>query len=278
MQTNLLTPSSVLDSIKAQQKAAWESGNFGEVARHIEPAAEEFMSRLPVTSSMTVLDAACGTGNLAVIAAQLGCTTSGVDIASNLIAQARHRASRLGLNINYAEGDVENLPYPANSFDAVVSMFGVMFAPQPHKVVQELLRVTKPGGVIALACWTPEGFIGHMFQIFRRHLPPPPVPTPSPLEWGSEAVVRERLFQGIGLLRMTRRITHMRFPFSPAEAVDFFREYYGPTRKAFEALDVVGQKALRADLVRLQEEHNVSAKPDVTDTPSEYLEIVARRL
>lgn len=278
MQANLITPSSILASVKAQQKATWESGNFGAVARYIEPTAEEFMSRLPLTSSMTVLDAACGTGNLAVIAAQLGCKTSGIDIASNLIAQARHRASHLGLNINYLEGDVENLPYAANSFDAVVSMFGVMFAPQPGKAVQEMLRVTKPGGVIALACWTPEGFIGHMFQVFRRHLPPPAISTPSPLEWGSEKVVRDRLFDGIGLLRMTRRTTHLRHPFSPRETVGFFREYYGPTRKAFESLDASGRNALLADLVRLQEEHNVSGNPDVTDTPAEYLEIVARRL
>jgi SAM-dependent methyltransferase len=278
MHANLITPTSIIASVKAQQKAAWESGNFGAVARYNELAAEEFMSRLPLTSSMTVLDAACGTGNLAVIAAQLGCQTRGIDIASNLIAQARHRASHLGLNIDYMEGDVEGLPYVANSFDAVISMFGVMFAPQPRKVVQEMLRVTKPGGVIALACWTPEGFIGHMFQIFRKHLPPPAISTPSPLEWGSESVVRDRLFDGIGLLRMTRRTTHLRYPFPPKETVDFFREHYGPTKKAFEALDVAGQKALHADLVRLQEEHNVSGNPEVTDTPAEYLEVIARRL
>ncbi|QIF04969.1 class I SAM-dependent methyltransferase [Roseimicrobium sp. ORNL1] len=278
MHASLLTPTSIIASVKAQQKAAWESGNFGKVALYNEPTAEEFMSRLPITSSMTVLDAACGTGNLAVIAAQLGCKTSGIDFASNLIAQARHRANHLGLNISFMEGDVEELPYAANSFDAVVSMFGVMFAPQPRKVVQELLRVTRPGGVIALACWTPEGFIGHMFSIFRRHLPPAPLPTSSPLEWGNESVVRERLFQGIGLLRTTRHTTHLRYPFSPAETVDFFREYYGPTRKAFEALDAAGRKALHVDLVRLQEEHNISGNPDVTDTPAEYLEIVARRI
>jgi len=222
-----------------------------------------------------VLDAACGTGNLAVIAARRGCVTSGLDIASNLIAQARERARELSLNIDYTEGDAEDMPYPDASFDVVVSMYGVMFAPRPDRVVSELRRVVKPGGLIALANWTPQGFIGKMFAVFSRHLPPPTA-LPSPLLWGDEATVRTR-FNGDGAaLRLTRQMARMCMPFDPAGTVDFFRRYYGPTQRAFASLPASSQDSLLRDLVELQPHHNVSTRPNETDTPSEYLEVHAR--
>jgi SAM-dependent methyltransferase len=276
MNTSNAQPTIDIQSIKARQKATWESGDFGEVAKCIRPAAEEFMAQIELRPGTKVLDAACGTGNLAVIAARRGCVTSGVDIASNLIAQARERARQESLNIDYTEGDAEAMPYPDGSFDAVVSMYGVMFAPRPERVVSELRRVTKPGGIIALANWTPEGFIGKMFYVFARHLPPP-AGLPSPLQWGDEAVVRSR-FNGAGEnLRLTRRMTHMCLPFDPAGTVDFFRRYYGPTQRAFDSLKADGQAALMGDLVELQTKHNVSAHPNETDTPCEYLEVQVRR-
>src|SRR5260221_6970868 len=155
-----------LEAVKARQKATWESGDFGRIARTIENIAEEFMARAPVRAGTKVLDVACGTGNLAVIAARQGCEVSGVDIAGNLIAQARAGAAGEGLRIDFEEGDAEALPFAAGQFDLVLSMFGVMFTPQPHVATAELQRVTKPGGCVALANWTPEGFIGKMFNVF----------------------------------------------------------------------------------------------------------------
>jgi len=265
-----------IQTVKARQKATWESGDFGQVAKFTMPSAEEFMARLDLQPGTRVLDAACGTGNLAVLAARRGCQVSGLDIARNLIAQARERAGREALAIEFTEGDAEAMPYEDASFDVVVSMYGVMFAPRPEWVVSELCRVTKPGGLIALANWTPAGFIGKMFAVFARHLPPP-AGLPSPLLWGDEAVVRERFNGAIEALRLTCRIARLRFPFDPAGTVEFFRRYYGPTQRAFQALDPASQARLRSDLVELEARHNVSPRPDETDTPSEYLEVHARR-
>jgi len=273
-----MNPSPTIDiqSLKARQKSTWESGDFGEVAKLIMCEADAFMAGIDLQPEMKVLDAACGTGNLAVIAARRGCITSGLDIASNLIAQARERAEEDSLAIEYTEGDAEAMPYPDASFDVVVSMYGVMFAPRPELVVSELRRVLKPGGLIALANWTPGGFIGKMFAVFARHLPPP-AGFPSPLLWGDESVVRAR-FHGVGEeLRLTRRMASMRFPFDPAGTVDFFQRYYGPTHRAFESLKADGQAALRRDLVELETRYNVSTRPDETETPSEYLEVHVRR-
>jgi ubiquinone/menaquinone biosynthesis C-methylase UbiE len=264
------------DPIKARLKATWEAGDFGEVARYIEAAAADFMSRVPLRPGLRVLDAACGTGNLGVHAARAGCETYGLDIATNLIDQARARARREGLPIEYTEGDAEAMPYPDASFDVVVSMYGVMFAPRPQVIVEELLRVTRSGGLVALANWTPEGFIGKMFEVFKRHLPPPPPGIPSTMLWGDEDTVRERL-QGFSEVKCTRRIARMAYPFPPSETVEFFRQYYGPTQKAFSMLDENRQKQLRADLVTLQTQHNTAASSAETEALAEYLEIVARR-
>ena len=266
-----------LEAVKAKQKATWEAGDFGQIARTIENVAEEFMARQPLQPGAQVLDVACGTGNLAVIAARHGCTVWGIDIACNLIHQARIRAAQEGLRINFMEADAEALPFDDGQFDLVVSMFGAMFAPQPDVVAAELLRVTKPGGRVALANWTPEGFIGKMFNVFKAHLPPPPAGVPSPMGWGDEATVRARLQHGFTDVRLTRRIALMRYPFPPAETVEFFRQYYGPTQKAFASLDASAQAALRRDLVELQTANNIAKTPGTTEVAAEYLEIVATR-
>jgi SAM-dependent methyltransferase len=265
-----------LEAVKAKQKATWESGDFGQIARTIENVAEEFMARLPLQPGSRVLDAACGTGNLAIIAARRGCVVTGIDLAGNLIRQARARAAAEGLRINFTEGDAEALPYAACQFNLVVSTFGVMFAPRPNLAAAELLRVTKPGGQVALANWTPEGFLGKMFKVFKAHLPPPPVGVPSPMSWGDEPTVRSRL-QGFADVRLTRRIALMRYPFPPAETVEFFRQYYGPTQRAFASLDASAQAALRRNLVELQTANNVANTPGTTEVAAEYLEVVAVR-
>jgi len=265
-----------LEAVKARQKATWESGDFGQIARTIESVAEEFMARQPLNAGSRVLDVACGTGNLAVLAARRGCVVSGIDIAGNLIGQARARAAAEGLPIDFKEGDVEALPFADGQFDLVVSTFGVMFAPRPNVAAAELLRVTRPGGQVALANWTPEGFLGNMFQVFKAHLPPPPTGVPSAMGWGDEATVRSRL-HGFADVRLTRHIALMRYPFPPAETVEFFRQYYGPTQWAFASLGVSAQAALRRDLVELQTIYNTARTPGTTEVPAEYLEVVAVR-
>lgn len=254
----------------------WESGDYGQIARCIMSCAGEFMARLPLKPGMRVLDVACGSGNLAVIAARKGCITRGVDIATNLVAQARDRATAEGLAIEFIEGDVEALPYPDGEFDAVISMFGAMFAPRPEAVAAELHRVTKPGGFVAMANWTPQGFIGKMFGVFKAHLPPPPHNLPPPVLWGDEPTVRDRL-DAFAEVELTRRIALMRYPFSPSETVDFFRRYYGPTGRAFDALSPERQAGLRQALVELQAAHNSSETPGITEVRAEYLEVIAQR-
>ena len=265
------------EAVKARQKATWESGDFGQIARTIENVAEDFMAQQSIPAGAQVLDVACGTGNLAVIAARCGGVVSGIDIAANLIDQARTRAAAESLRIDFEEGDAEALPFAGGQFDLVVSMFGVMFAPRPSIAAAEMLRVTRPGGRVAMANWTPEGFIGKMFQVFKAHLPPPPAGVPSPMGWGDEATVRARLRQGFADVRLTRRVALMRYPFPPTETVEFFRQYYGPTQKAFAALDPAGQAALRRDLVELQTAHNTARTPGTTEVAAEYLEVVAVR-
>jgi len=266
-----------LEAVKARHKATWESGDFGQIARTIENVAEEFMARRPLRPGSQVLDLACGTGNLALVAARRGCVVSGVDIAGNLIEQARARAAADALRIEFRQGDAEALPFDAGQFDLVVSTFGVMFAPRPNLAVAELRRVTGPGGQVALANWTPEGFLGTMFNVFKAHLPPPPAGVPSPMGWGDEATVLLRLRHGFADVRLTRRIARMRYPFPPAETVEFFRQYYGPTQRAFASLDDSAQAALRRDLVELQTANNIAKTPHTTEVAAEYLEVVAVR-
>ena len=264
-----------MESLKTRLKRMWMSGDFGEVAKHIETGADEFIARLALQPGTRVLDVACGNGNLAIPAARAGAVVTGVDIATNLLEQARVRAASEGLKIQFDEGDAEKLPYNDAAFDEVVSMFGAIFAPRPELVAAELVRVCRPGGRIAMANWTPEGFIGQMFKITGKHVPPPPT-MPSPLKWGDEETVRERLRDGIADLQMTRRMCPFKYPLPPAGVVESFRMYYGPTGRAFEALDSEGQAALRSDLEQLWTKHN-QATDNATYVEGEYLEVIATR-
>jgi len=264
-----------MESLKTRLKAMWMAGDFGQVAKHIETGAEDFITRLALKPGGSLLDVACGSGNLAIPAARLGAIVTGVDIATNLLEQARARAETESLTIQFDEGDAENLPYGDAAFETVVSMFGAMFAPRPELVAAELVRVCQPGGQIAMANWTPDGFIGQMFKISGKYVPPPPN-MPLPVKWGDEETVRERLRDGIADLQLTRRMCPFEYPFSPAEVVESFRKYYGPTQRAFEALDTDGQAALRSDLERLWTEHN-QATDNTTYVEGEYLEVRATR-
>lgn len=266
---------SEMDALKAKLRATWISGDFGQIARFYEDEAGAFVKRLGLKPGSKVLDAACGTGNLALPAARLGADVTGVDIAPNLVEQARENAAREGLKAKFDEGDAEALAYEDASFDAVITMFGVMFAPRPELVASELLRVTKPGGLIAMANWTPTGFIGQMFKTVASHLPPP-AGMASPVLWGVEEKVRERFGNGVSKIEATPRILTWNFTTSPVEVVEHFRVYYGPTNKAFGALDEQKAAALRKDLEDLWTKNN-KATDGTTSVEAEYLEVVATR-
>ncbi len=264
-----------MDALKAKLRATWISGDFGQIAKFLETEAKDFIDRLGIQPGSKVLDVACGTGNLALPAARLGANVTGVDIAPNLVEQARANAAREGLQAQFDEGDAEALPYDDASFDTVVTMYGAMFAPRPDVVAAELLRVTKPGGRIAMGNWTPTGFIGQMFKAVGAHVTPP-AGMPSPVLWGKDDVVRERFGDGASDVQTTPRIGKFAFPFSPAEVVELFRVYYGPTHKAFGSLDENKQAALRKDLEELWTKNN-TATDGTTSVDAEYLEVVATR-
>lgn len=265
-----------MEALKAKMKSVWSAGDFGKIALMIETGAEEFIGRLNLEKGERVLDVACGSGNLAIPAARAGAVVTGVDIAPNLVEQARERAAAENLECRFDEGDAENMPYADASFDTVVTMFGAMFAPRPDVTTAELVRVCRPGGRIAMANWTGEAFTGQMFKINARHVPPPPG-IPSPVLWGNEETVRERFREaGISDLRLTRRPIRFHYPFSPAEVVEYFRQFFGPTQFAFAALDADGQAALRSDLEQVWTEYN-RADDGTTDVESEYLEVIAVR-
>lgn len=251
------------------------AGDYGLIAKSIEAGAEEFIARLSIQSGTRVLDVACGSGNLAIPAARSGAIVTGVDIATNLLEQARVRAESEGLKIQFDEGDAEQMPYADAAFQEVVSMFGVMFAPHPELAAAELARVCSPGGRVAMANWTPDGFGGQVFKIVGGHVPPPPGPPP-PAQWGVEAVVRERLRDGFANLQIEKRICPIKYPFTPEDVVEFFRVNFGPVKNAFEALEVDRQPELRRDLERLWSEHN-HAQDGTTYVEGEYLEVIATR-
>ncbi len=195
---------------------------------------------------------------------------TGIDIAPNLIEQARKRAADESFDIQFDEGDAENLPYADANFDVVMTMFGAMFAPRPERVAAELIRVCRPGGVIAMANWTPAGFIGQMFKIVGSYVAPP-LNMPSPLLWGDPATAHERFGSGTPEINFEPRSISFTFPFGVKETIEFWREFYGPTHKAFAALDEKGQAALRRDLEKLWKENNLSNN-GATHVRSEYIE------
>lgn len=260
------------DPLTVRTRATWTAGDFGEIARGFSRGAAEFIARLGLRPGERVLDVACGTGNLALPAAAAGAEVTGLDIAPNLIATARAQAAALGLAVRFDEGDAEALPYAGASFETTVSMFGAMFAPRPAKVVHELLRVTKPGGRIVMANWTPDGFIGRMLKAHVARVAPPEG-VPSVLLWGDQRTVTERFGQNARPLMLARRTITFTYPFSPAGVVELFRTCYGPTVRTFAAIDPDQRVALQAELTALWTEQNV-ATDGTTRVEAEYLEVV----
>jgi 2-polyprenyl-3-methyl-5-hydroxy-6-metoxy-1,4-benzoquinol methylase len=265
------SPTSEMDALKARLKATWMAGDYGHFAKYLEPGALEFLSRLHIPPGTRMLDVACGAGQISISAARAGAKVTGLDLAANLIEQARARALAENVDVQFDEGDAEALPYDDGSFDLVVSLIGAIFAPRPERVAAELLRVCRSGGRIVMANWTPEGHVGQMFKIIGKYVPSPALMAP-PMKWGEEATVRERLGHGLSKLNTTRRMYLMNYPFSPAEVVEFFRVYYGPTNRAFASLDEEAQSSLRRDLERLWTVNN-RASDGSTQIEAEYLEV-----
>lgn len=263
-----------LSAIKERQRQTWATGNFARVGNSLVIMGELLCEAADLHATEKVLDVATGSGNAALSAARRGCEASGIDYVPELIEQARERAAAERLQAAFEVGDAEELPYADASFDAVLSTVGVMFAPDQEQTASELLRVCRPGGKIALANWTPDGFVGHMFRTIGKHVPPPAGIKPPPL-WGTEERLRELFGEGISSLKTTRRTYVFRYP-SAGHYVEHFRTYFGPVMKAFEALDGDGREALARDLEELLESWNVSGDETLV-VPSEYLEAVAIR-
>ncbi|HLZ35487.1 MAG TPA: class I SAM-dependent methyltransferase, partial [Nitrospira sp.] len=262
------------ESVKARLKKIWMAGDYDRFSRYMESGARDFYERLNVAPGCQLLDVGCGSGQLALIAAKDGLKVTGVDIAGNLVERARARAQAEGLTARFEEADAEALPFEDASFDVVVSLIAAMFASRPDLVAKELLRVCTPGGTIAMANWTPQGFVGQMFKTVSKFIAPSGMP--SPVLWGDETTVRERLGHGLSDLHLVRRDYTFSYPFPPSEVVEFFRLYYGPTNQAFASLDADGRESLRRDLEALWSSHN-RAGTDCTTVFAEYLEVIGVR-
>jgi SAM-dependent methyltransferase len=260
-----------LGAIKQRQQQTWASGDFHQIGAQIVLVAEQLCDTADLHAGWRVLDVATGSGNAAIAAARLGCTAVGVDYVPSLLERGRERAAAEGLAVDLLEGDAEALPFPDSSFDAVTSVFGTMFAPDHAKTATELLRVCRPGGTIALASWTPDGFIGEMFRTIGAHVPPP-AGLRSPLLWGTEAHLRELFGDGISSLEVAERTFTFRYR-SAEDFVEFFRLWYGPTLKAFAALEGTARDALEADLVALARRFD-RLGTDATAIPATYTETV----
>jgi SAM-dependent methyltransferase len=263
-----------LVAVKQRQQQAWASGDFAVVAARIMIVAEQLCDHADLHAGWRVLDVATGSGNAAIAAARLGCESVGVDYVPHLLERGRRRAAAEGLAVELLEGDAEALPFPDASFDAVTSVFGSMFAPDHAQAASELLRVCRPGGTIALASWTFEGFIGELFRTVAAHVPPPPG-VPSPMLWGNERYLHELFGDSVASLEVTERTFTWRFP-SAEDFVTFFRLWYGPTLKAFAALDDVGRDRLEIDLTELARRHD-RLDGDAIAIPAAYTETLAIR-
>jgi ubiquinone/menaquinone biosynthesis C-methylase UbiE len=270
--TSTLEPKPDLVAVKQRQQAAWASGDFHVVAARIVLVAEHLADTADLRAGWRVLDVATGSGNAAIAAARNGSTAVGVDYVPALLERGRQRAAAEGLDVELVEGDAEALPFADGEFDAVISVFGAMFAPDHEQAAAELIRVVRPGGTIALAGWTPDGFIGALFRTVAKHVPPP-AGVASPMLWGTESHLRELFGEGIASLEVEELTYTFRFE-SAEHFVDFFRTWYGPTLKAFAALEGAARDALEDDLVELARSYNRLAG-DAVAIPATYIEAVA---
>lgn len=258
--------------LKTKLETVWTTGDYGWVARGMQDSAEAFMAEHLPAPGERVLDIACGTGQLAIPCARAGAEVTGLDLSEAWLAQARERAAAEGLDIRLDQGDAEAMPYPDASFDMVVSLIGVMFAPRPERAAAEMLRVCRPGGRILMGNWTPEGRVGEFFRIIAGHVPPPDMP--SPLLWGTEDAVRERLGDAVTDLTFTRRMMHFSYPLPPEAVADHYLEHFGPVKTAAAQLDADARAALRDDIVAHWAAGN-TATDGTTEADAEFLVVRA---
>jgi len=271
------TPAAVqpdLAAIKQRQQATWASGDYGVIGSRLQIVGESLVEAVDLRAGERVLDVAAGNGNATLAAARRFADVTSTDYVPELLEQGAARARADGFEVEFRVADAEALPFDDASFDVALSTFGAMFTPDHRRTAGELLRVVRPGGRIGLAAWTPEGFIGELFRIVGAHVPPP-AGVSSPLRWGDESYVVALFGPQAEAIRCERRLYNFRYR-SPAHWVEIFRRFYGPTHKAFAALDADGQNRLHADLVRLLESRNI-AGPDSLVVPGEYLEAVLVR-
>lgn len=260
-----------LEVIKTRQRVAWSSGNYAVVGSTLQIVGEELCEALDLRAGRKVLDVAAGNGMASLAAARRWCDVVSTDYVSSLLERGRARASADGLPIEFKEADAEALPFGDNSFDTVISTFGVMFTPNQEQAAAELLRVCKSGGQIGLTNWTPDGFIGHVFKTLGKYLPPPAA-AKSPLLWGTRARLTELFGTKATWIKTESRNFNFRYR-SAEHFLDVFRNYYGPMLKAFAALDVPQQAKLEKDLNDLIARMN-KAEDGTMVVPSEYLEVI----
>ena len=266
-------------------KALWEKGDFTRIAASMRESGEAVIAGLDVKPGMKVLDLGCGDGTTALPSARLGADVLGVDIAANLVAAGNRRAEESGLaNLRFQEGDASNLSGLAdNSFDLVVTIFGAMFAPKPYDVAKEMVRVTKSGGRIVMGNWIPNDptLVAQILKISSAYSPPPPEGFVSPMTWGVEEEVAAR-FEAAGVpkanVSFARDTYTFNYPGPPAQLVDTFRAYYGPTMNAFEAADKNGRAAeLQRELETLFAAQNKSVDKNATSIPATFLRVTVRK-
>jgi ubiquinone/menaquinone biosynthesis C-methylase UbiE len=267
-------PAPDLAAIKHRQRATWASGDFAVVGTTLQIVGETLAEAVDVRAGEHVLDVAAGNGNATLAAARRFAQVISTDYVPALLDKARARARAEGLSIHFEEADVEQLPFADATFDVVLSTFGAMFAPDHARTAAEMMRVLKPGGRLGMANWTPDGFIGALFKVIGAHVPPP-AGLRSPALWGSEPHVGTLFGAQAERIRCQRRHFNFRYR-SAAHWLQVFRDFYGPTHKAFLSLDAAGAAALERDIVALLAQMNV-AGPDSLVVPGEYLEIVVTK-
>jgi ubiquinone/menaquinone biosynthesis C-methylase UbiE len=268
---NSAPPQIDLNALKARQQGAWSSGDYAVVGTTLQIVGEELCEALDLRSGQKVLDVAAGNGNATLAAARRWCDVVSTDYVPSLLERGRMRATAEGVSVEFKEADAEALPFADATFDAVVSTFGVMFTPNQDKAAAELVRVCKSGGKIGLANWTPEGFIGQLFKTLGKYLPPP-AGAKSPALWGTKARLTEMFGTSAASIKAEPRDFAFRYK-SPEHFLHIFKTYYGPTLKAFAALDEAGRRGLEGDLLALIGRMN-RADDGTMIVPSEYLEIV----
>jgi ubiquinone/menaquinone biosynthesis C-methylase UbiE len=264
-----------LQAVTQIQQQIWSKGDFAMVAGIVYNASENLAEALDIVPDEQVLDVACGSGNGAISAARRSWGgTVGADYVPALLERGRERAAAERLDVEFVEADAQDLPFDDAAFDVTMSIFGAMFAPDQSKTASELLRVTKPGGRIGMANWTPAGSVGEMFKTISKHAPPPPG-LDSPLRWGTEEGVRELFGDGVAEIRFERRLS--RQPFRSADHyIEFFRTYFGPTQTAYERVGPEGEQALTDDLRSFLREANTAGDRAMV-LEAEYLQVIAVR-